>query len=733
MDRSACLSGHSIISILMATVALQNEVAWARTTLTDEQGVVTGISCMNANDAFFDLQFADGSCVELFDGCDDVSDFATSSAEAAELINNTFFHLRTNGIAPENIRGCGGAGCAFEVPYALNPSVVIRTSTEYPDEPATGVTTVSPDDAVRTSENDRRTWLVATPALEQCPPPSRFACAAKAGVTEPSMTPWEVDLGDTFAGGQAKSINDRGRIVGFGYVPNTLSDTIAFTCAPEDGLDIIGVAVGDTSTAEHVTENGTVIVKEWAMAPPGVEVPFNLITLISLWTKEGGLTPLPPLFGFSNSVLIVNQKANQFAGLACQGDDLVDCRGYTWAEARGDALLNPDQYCTPLDINEGGDVVGYCGSFNQTGFHWTWEDGFTAIPNVENAQFCRAEAVNDRGEVAGRCVLDEELSGSVGFIWTRSGSMSVFPAPEGSSITAIVDANDRGDIAGQAQFTYHQAFLRNNAGSVTVIDPDSRGLNIIQASVRKLTDGGLLVADTTTQQSTLGGVIGWSEAGGLVEIGPQAAAFKGMARSGQVIGGVSTTAFSWDATGGTQLLGGLGSANASPLGVNNRGAIVGWAPRGVSRPVYWIVDVDTDGDAVANALDTCVLVANPDQLDTDLDGSGDVCDEDDDGDGVDDEADAFPLDPAEQTDTDDDGIGDNADTDDDNDGLDDSAEITLGTNPLNADSDRDGASDGVEVSAGTDPLDPDECPDDACATPSSLLLKLLPLLDAPDS
>ncbi|MBM2819992.1 MAG: type sorting protein [Nitrosarchaeum sp.] len=43
---------------------------------------------------------------------------------------------------------------------------------------------------------------------------------------------------------------------------------------------------------------------------------------------------------------------------------------------------------------------------------------------------------------------------------------------------------------------------------------------------------------------------------------------------------------------------------------------------------------DIDFDGVPNNADNCPLVANPDQLDTDLDGFGDACDPDIDGDGV---------------------------------------------------------------------------------------------------
>ncbi len=53
---------------------------------------------------------------------------------------------------------------------------------------------------------------------------------------------------------------------------------------------------------------------------------------------------------------------------------------------------------------------------------------------------------------------------------------------------------------------------------------------------------------------------------------------------------------------------------------------------------------DTDRDGVTDETDNCVHNANADQLDTDHDGIGNVCDSDDDGDGVSDTSDTAPLD-----------------------------------------------------------------------------------------
>lgn len=86
---------------------------------------------------------------------------------------------------------------------------------------------------------------------------------------------------------------------------------------------------------------------------------------------------------------------------------------------------------------------------------------------------------------------------------------------------------------------------------------------------------------------------------------------------------------------------------------------------------------DTDGDEILDGVDNCPLVGNNDQLDTDQDGMGDVCDDDIDGDGIlNDAPDNCPLLPnADQANNDGDAMGDVCDPDDDNDGVLDDVDV----------------------------------------------------------
>ncbi len=114
--------------------------------------------------------------------------------------------------------------------------------------------------------------------------------------------------------------------------------------------------------------------------------------------------------------------------------------------------------------------------------------------------------------------------------------------------------------------------------------------------------------------------------------------------------------------------------------------------------------------------DNCPAESNTDQLNTDGDAQGDVCDADDDNDGVADTGDAFPLDNtqagdidadgsdgffdncpsnvnADQLNTDGDAQGDACDADDDNDGVADANDAFPLDPTLSGDSDSDGQDD----------------------------------------
>jgi choice-of-anchor B domain-containing protein len=107
-----------------------------------------------------------------------------------------------------------------------------------------------------------------------------------------------------------------------------------------------------------------------------------------------------------------------------------------------------------------------------------------------------------------------------------------------------------------------------------------------------------------------------------------------------------------------------------------------------------ICDDDDDNDTILDIDDNCPLMENTDQADTNNNGIGDVC-EDSDNDGIFDNLDnCIAIANQDQLDTDGDGIGDVCDDDDDNDTiLDTNDNCPLMANTDQADTDNDGIGD----------------------------------------
>jgi hypothetical protein len=129
-------------------------------------------------------------------------------------------------------------------------------------------------------------------------------------------------------------------------------------------------------------------------------------------------------------------------------------------------------------------------------------------------------------------------------------------------------------------------------------------------------------------------------------------------------------------------------------------------------------DPDTDDDGLNDSEDPCPLDAVTEDEETDA-----CLVTDSDGDGVIDELDNCPGTlSTDLTDTDDDGMGNVCDYDDDGDGVPDIIEIGAGGDPLNPDTDGDGQLDGEDPC----PLDPDDtctsatsCDPSVCVLPST--------------
>ncbi len=131
-----------------------------------------------------------------------------------------------------------------------------------------------------------------------------------------------------------------------------------------------------------------------------------------------------------------------------------------------------------------------------------------------------------------------------------------------------------------------------------------------------------------------------------------------------------------------------------------------------NNPTVLGFSVDFDEDGSDEGEDNCPLDENSDQTDTDGDGMGDACDEDDDNDqalDVDDNC-VLTANPS-QEDLDGDGLGDECDGDADNDTIlneSDNCPLTPNTDQMNADGDELGnACDNDDDNDGT--VDPSDC------------------------
>ncbi len=145
--------------------------------LTVAGGLLTGATEVNVSGTLYDVNFQDGSCITVFSGCNDVSDFTfntlTAQNSAATALANQVF----TGVYDSNpglIFGCINTihSCQFLTPAGLTPtqvtgSLIINHPLEAFDMQSGFANLITND-----TTGNRSAYAVWTPTLQAVPAPS---------------------------------------------------------------------------------------------------------------------------------------------------------------------------------------------------------------------------------------------------------------------------------------------------------------------------------------------------------------------------------------------------------------------------------------------------------------------------------------------------------------------------------------------------------------------------------
>jgi hypothetical protein len=150
-------------------------------------GQLQGATGVLVGGQVYDVQFVEGTCVDLYDGCDDVSDFTFTTLADAQLAGQALFDFvvldgpwGNFDTVPSLTAGCSGVFCGLQFPYGLpdasNASIVsaLNQVDEASDVYINGDTLRTFDSAVDTFHT-LTTWVMWTPV----PPATQVVVAGK--------------------------------------------------------------------------------------------------------------------------------------------------------------------------------------------------------------------------------------------------------------------------------------------------------------------------------------------------------------------------------------------------------------------------------------------------------------------------------------------------------------------------------------------------------------------------
>ena len=113
MDRLSIIGMAVIVWLGLASSAAASTLVFNGTTLTGVENLLVG-------GTLYDVEFVEGTCAEVFNDCDAVSDFDfTTSTTALPAVQALIGAI--GAVAPENVFGCSELRfCSAQVPWEFN-------------------------------------------------------------------------------------------------------------------------------------------------------------------------------------------------------------------------------------------------------------------------------------------------------------------------------------------------------------------------------------------------------------------------------------------------------------------------------------------------------------------------------------------------------------------------------------------------------------------------------------
>lgn len=116
---------RTVLSTIIVSLGLAASPAWAATLLVDSGGQLTGAKGVNVGGTLYDVEFKDGTCSDLFTGCNESSDFlfnsvALATAASSALLSQVFLDQPGNSFDsdPTKTSGCSYSSyCNTWTPY----------------------------------------------------------------------------------------------------------------------------------------------------------------------------------------------------------------------------------------------------------------------------------------------------------------------------------------------------------------------------------------------------------------------------------------------------------------------------------------------------------------------------------------------------------------------------------------------------------------------------------------